>query len=66
LQNDEATITWDAPAGQLYLLQSSPDLLDWNTSVTGGAIEVESDNPLTFQPPAGGKVFYRIIRAPIR
>jgi hypothetical protein len=59
------SVTWDAPAGQLYLLQSSTGLLDWNTSVIVGAIELESDNPLTFQPPAGGKVFYRIIRASI-
>jgi hypothetical protein len=58
--NDEVTITWDAPSGGVYQLESSVDLVDWSNLVAGG-LEVENDGVLTFEPPAGNKVFYRIV-----
>jgi hypothetical protein len=58
--SNEATITWDAPSGGLYRLESSGDLLDWSNLIASG-LQVENDGVFSFQPPVGGKVFYRIV-----
>jgi hypothetical protein len=65
LENNEVTITWDAPPGRGYQLEASPDLINWDGPVTGGDITVEQDSTLSFQPPGGAKVFYRIVLAPL-
>lgn len=59
-QSNEVTITWDAPSGGLYQLESSVDLIDWGNLIATG-LQVENDRDFSFQPPPGGTVFYRIV-----
>ena len=57
LESDEVTISWDAPPGKIYRLEVSPNFINWNELVS---LTVEDNSTFTFQPPEGGKVFYRI------
>lgn len=65
LESDEVSITWDAPLGRVYQLEASEDLINWDGPLTGGGITVENNSTVSFQPPGGGKVFYRIVLAPV-
>lgn len=63
LENNEVTITWDAPAGGVYQLESSFDLVEWGDPIASG-LRVETDGVFTFQPPSGDRVFYRFVADP--
>ena len=60
---NQATIIWDAPAGGTYELYSSADLINWGVPIATG-LQVENDRVLTFQPPVGDTLFYRLTLAP--
>ncbi len=60
----EVELDWDSEEGRLYALQSSVDLLSWESVMVDGALAVTGDPPtnrLTLSRPADSSTrFYRI------
>ena len=60
--NGQATVSWASEVGQIYLVERSSDLINWNEVGSPTAVDTTTSFEDLSPPVGASQVFYRVSR----